>query len=81
MLAVLGHKEEKDKLKDDRISLIEQSLSSLVKCRGILATTNHHEPSGATSSMGYKTSILDPRSTYQSHPRNIKMDFPRFDGL
>lgn len=31
VLAVLGDKEEKDKLKDDMISMIEHSLSSLVK--------------------------------------------------
>lgn len=80
MLAVLGHKEEKDKLKDDRISLIEQSLSSLVKCMESLQQQTIMNQVAATSSMGYETSILDPRSTYLSHPRNIKMDFPRFDG-
>lgn len=80
VLAILGGKKEKDKLKDERLSLIEQSISSLVKGietlqqQALMTTRSSHAPMETEHvSSKNKVSNIAPL-------RSIKMDFPRFDG-
>lgn len=80
VLAVLGDKEEKDKLKDDRLSMIEQSVSSLVKCMESLQQQASMNQISSSQTLLQEPPISESRSIINSPLRSIKLDLPRFDG-
>lgn len=79
VLSVLGDKEEKDKLKNDRLSMIEQSVSSLVKCIESLQQQASINQISSSPALLQEPSVFYHRSIIKSPLRSIKMELPRFD--
>ena len=81
VLTVLDQKEEKDRIREERIIVIEKSLASTSKF--IENIQLRSSPSEGVSST-QTTSILSAPSNHRSGIPNllrfVKMDFPRFNG-
>ncbi|XP_039115571.1 uncharacterized protein LOC120251094 [Dioscorea cayenensis subsp. rotundata] len=81
VLAVLDQKEEKDRAKEERISLIEQSLASIARCMEALQIQAFQPSSSQSTHIPTEfPSGSDHQLVPTAHMRSVKMDFPRFNG-
>lgn len=62
VMAVLDQKEEKDRVKDERMTLIEQSLASIAKCMETLQTQQlRTSPSQSTQCVEETVALTEVR--------------------
>lgn len=80
VLAVLRDKEEKDKLKEERLSMIEQSISSLVKGMETLQQQALLTTRSSPATMMTEHASSENKVSNTNPLRSIKMDLPRFNG-
>lgn len=81
VMAVLDQKEEKDRAKDERMAIIEQSLASIAKCMESLQLQNSlATTSPSVSNLENSTAMTEMRYQHPPPWRATKMDLARFDG-